>query len=158
MMARAKTARTTNSFYGVLSVASILGGIALGWVLSEFNTATLPSPAEVLVRFVDLWNKGTWQADVRASLTRVLLGFGIGAGLAIPLGFLMGWYRPVRAILEPWTQFVEVLGPDDVIAKIDDGTIENWFTTLNQQFRDAEKIEDMVPVADYWLVEEFTQA
>lgn len=114
MMARAK-ADDKSRLWGALSAASIVGGIALWWLLSLLNPTTLPSPPAVVKRFVDLWNKGTWQADVLASLTRVFLGFLIGTGLAIPLGFLMGWYRPVRAVIEPWTQFFRTVPPLAII-------------------------------------------
>lgn len=97
-----------------LSVVSVLGGIALWWVGSLFQT-TLPSPAEVAVRAWELISDGTLIKDIAASLRRVLLGFFIGSGLAIPLGFAMGWYKPVRAIIEPWTQFFRTIPPLAII-------------------------------------------
>lgn len=97
-----------------LSVASVLGGIGLWWIGSLFQP-TLPSPAEVAVRGWELIADGTLIGDIAASLRRVLLGFFIGSGLAIPLGFAMGWYRPVRAVIEPWTQFFRTIPPLAII-------------------------------------------
>jgi NitT/TauT family transport system permease protein len=48
-----------------------------------------------MVRDGELW------PHVRASLVRSALGFGIAAGIAIPLGAAIAWYRPVREILTP---------------------------------------------------------
>lgn len=97
-----------------LSLVSVIGGIVLWWVGSLFQP-TLPSPGEVAVRAWELIADGTLVGDIVASLRRVLLGFFIGSGLAIPLGFAMGWYRPVRAIIEPWTQFFRTIPPLAII-------------------------------------------
>lgn len=79
------------------------------------NPTTLPGPTAVIEKFVDLIAKGTLLPDIGASLARVLIGFAIGTGLAIPLGFLMGWYAGARAILEPWTQFFRMIPPLAII-------------------------------------------
>lgn len=55
-------------------------------------------------------------------------------------------------------EFVDVLSPDRVTEMISDGTIEEWFTTLNEHFVEAAKLEEVVPVADYWLATEYEQA
>lgn len=101
--------------YALLSVASVLGGIAIWWVLALLNPATLPGPIAVVEKFAELVGKNILIPDILASLSRVLVGFAIGSGIAIPLGFLMGWYRPVRAILEPWTQFFRMIPPLAII-------------------------------------------
>lgn len=112
MASRAGRTRSPGSYgYLALSIASVLGGLGLWWLASALNPTTLPNPAQVAERFVELLGKGTLQVDVFASMRRVLLGFVIGSGLAIPLGFLMGWYKPFRAILEPWTQFFRTIPP-----------------------------------------------
>lgn len=98
----------------ILSVGSVVAGILLWW-LGSLSQPTLPSPAEVAVRAWELISDGTLIRDIGASLRRVLLGFFIGSGLAIPLGFAMGWYRPVRAIIEPWTQFFRTIPPLAII-------------------------------------------
>lgn len=103
------------SGYTILGVLSVIGGIVIWWVLSLLNPVTLPGPASVAAKFGELAVDGILFPDIEASLSRVLIGFAIGSGLAIPLGFLMGWYRPVRAILEPWTQFFRMIPPLAII-------------------------------------------
>lgn len=98
-----------------LSVASLIGGIAIWWLLSLIPGTLLPSPLQVVFKFGELLKDGTWFTDLVTSLKRVLIGFAIGAGLAIPLGFVMGWYWPVRAIIEPWTQFFRTIPPLAII-------------------------------------------
>lgn len=103
--------------WSALSLASVVGGIGLWWLASILNPGTLPSPPQVVAKYGELLSgpKYLLVFDIIASLRRVFLGFFIGAGLAIPLGFAMGWYRPVRAIIEPWTQFFRTIPPLAII-------------------------------------------
>ncbi|MGQ4532317.1 ABC transporter permease [Dermabacteraceae bacterium P13115] len=98
-----------------LNVLSVLGGIGLWWLLSIYNSTTLPSPLAVMESFGALISDGTLLSDLLASLRRVLTGFVLGAGLAIPLGFAMGWYWIARAVVEPWTQFFRTIPPLAII-------------------------------------------
>jgi NitT/TauT family transport system permease protein len=91
----------------------------LGWV----NPQVLPSPLAVLERWIAYLlplqphTEGSWLAwafsgelivDSLTSLYRVVVGFAIGAGLALPLGLAMGasrhayaWFNPLVQILRP---------------------------------------------------------
>ena len=99
----------------LLGILSILAGIAIWWGLSSFKVSSLPSPVAVVAKYGELFANGTLVPDIGASVARVLIGFAIGSGLAIPLGFLMGWYATIRAILEPWTQFFRMIPPLAII-------------------------------------------
>ncbi|CAM3572689.1 ABC transporter permease [Isoptericola cucumis] len=94
----------------VLNVVSIVGGIAIWWVLALAGFQ-FPTPPEVVSKAVELWQAGTLTQDVLASLGRVLTGFLLGSALAIPVGFLMGWYSVARGLLEPWIQFFRTIPP-----------------------------------------------
>lgn len=98
----------------VLTGVSIVLGIALWWGLSA-SGFKLPSPPEVVKSAVRLLGDGTLEADIFASLRRVLTGFVLGTGLAIPIGFLMGWYATARALIEPWVQFFRTIPPLAII-------------------------------------------
>jgi NitT/TauT family transport system permease protein len=41
----------------------------------------------------------------------VLIGFALGTLLAIPVGFLMGWYTVARGLMEPYVQFFRTIPP-----------------------------------------------
>lgn len=99
----------------IVGILSVLVGVGLWWLAAALNPGTLPSPAEVVIRIVELSADGTLPKDVAASLSRVLIGFFIGTIVAIPVGFGMGWYRSVRAILEPWIQFFRTVPPLAII-------------------------------------------
>jgi NitT/TauT family transport system permease protein len=98
----------------VLNTVSIGLGIALWWGLAAAGL-NLPTPPEVLSRAETLLENGTLQKDITASLGRVLAGFVLGTALAIPVGFLMGWYGIVRGLVEPWVQFFRTIPPLAII-------------------------------------------
>lgn len=95
----------------VINFASVAAGLA-GWsAFSAAGVVGLPGPVEVLIRGGELLADGTLGEDTGASLARVLSGFLVGSLLAIPVGFLMGWYQVGRAIIEPWVQFFRTIPP-----------------------------------------------
>lgn len=87
-----------------------------GWALvTHFGVVGLPGPGEVFSRAVDLVRSGQLPVDILASLRRVLTGFLLGVILAIPIGFLMGWYKVARGLIEPYVQFFRMIPPLAVI-------------------------------------------
>lgn len=94
----------------ILNVVSIVGGIAIWWALA-LSGLQLPTPPEVLQKAIQLWNAGILQEDLLASLARVLSGFILGTAVAVPVGFLMGWYTVARGLFEPWIQFFRTIPP-----------------------------------------------
>ena len=99
----------------LLNVVAVCGGIALWGGAVSFSRVGLPSPAQVLARAIELIRSGQLLADLVASLWRVLAGFALGVALAIPVGFLMGWYPTARGLIEPFVQFFRMIPPLAVI-------------------------------------------
>jgi NitT/TauT family transport system permease protein len=61
----------------------------------------LPPLSEVLQATGDLIASGALAEHVSSSLTRAGAGFGLAIVTAIPVGLLIGWYRPVSLALTP---------------------------------------------------------
>jgi NitT/TauT family transport system permease protein len=73
--------------------------------------AVIVGPGRVFKVFlVDIAN-GKLFVNIKVSLWRVLGGFGLGLLVAIPVAFLLGWYKPFRLIVEPWIQFFRTIPP-----------------------------------------------
>jgi len=98
----------------VLTTLSIVAGIGVWWLLALLGFR-LPTPIEVVIRAGELIADGTLIGDLGASLTRVLTGFLLGTLVAIPVGFLMGWYTWARGLIEPWIQFFRTIPPLAII-------------------------------------------
>jgi NitT/TauT family transport system permease protein len=45
----------------------------------------------------------------------VLTGFLLGVILAVPIGFVMGWYKVARSLIEPYLQFFRMIPPLAII-------------------------------------------
>ena len=85
----------------VLRLVSLLLFFALWWgvsllnahVLKVFNPILLPAPDEVLRAGIKMAASGELLKHITASLSRVLWGFGIAAGLGIVAGTALGRSR-----------------------------------------------------------------
>ncbi|WP_306189688.1 MULTISPECIES: ABC transporter permease [unclassified Streptomyces] len=97
-----------------LNAVSVALGIAIWWTLAAAGFK-LPTPPEVVERAGTLIDNGTLGKDVVASVTRVLIGFALGTAVAVPVGFLMGWYGVLRSLIEPWIQFFRTIPPLAII-------------------------------------------
>lgn len=97
----------------ILLVASIFLGLFIWYVVTLFpKPATfLSTPAAVWSITVQRIQQGYYFADVWASLQRVLIGYSLAMLCAIPMGFLMGWYRTVRSLSNAWLQFFRTIPP-----------------------------------------------
>lgn len=73
--------------------------VGSGWIPGHL----MPAPNELLVTFRELASGPLW-LHIAASAQRVLLGFAVGAGLAILLGTLVGMNRRLEAWVDPTFQ------------------------------------------------------
>jgi NitT/TauT family transport system permease protein len=69
------------------------------------RSVLFPSPIPVFERALVLIEDGLLQEAVFASMRRILQGFLLGSAIGIPAGLAIGSFRPVRLLLEPWTEF-----------------------------------------------------
>ncbi len=82
-------------------------GLTAYYVASLVN-ANVPSYQDLGRSFTGLARTGLL-TDIGMSLFRVGVGFGIAAVLGTAVGCFMGWYQPVRVLLEPWVQFIRMI-------------------------------------------------
>ena len=76
------------------------------------SPALVPSPARVLAKFWELMWQGKLWLDMLLSCGRVLLGLLTGIVLAIPVAFVIGWYKPARRMIDPLINFFRSLPPN----------------------------------------------
>jgi NitT/TauT family transport system permease protein len=74
------------------------------------SPALVPAPHEVLAKFWELLH-GRLGLDIVTSTLRVLVGVAPGVTLAVPVGFVIGWYRHVRGFADPLINFFRALPP-----------------------------------------------
>jgi len=98
--------------YALIACSSFALGLLLWWAVTAsqwVDPLFLPGPGAVLHRFIEWLTAGDLLDDARISIYRVTAGFLISAITALPLGLLIGAYRPVRAFFEPLLEFARYL-------------------------------------------------
>lgn len=89
--------------------------LAACWELSRathlVNATIFPGIPAVVEAGVRAARDGSLQAHMSASFGRVLVGFSFGMVLAIVFGFLIGWFRVVRLLMDPAVNFFRALPP-----------------------------------------------
>ena len=104
----------------LLPVLGFLGIIVLWWVVALANHELMPTPPEALAANWDyitdpFYQRGPGNLGIGwlllASLRRVLLGFLLGAAVAIPVGFLIGMSKSAMLALNPIIQIFKPVSP-----------------------------------------------
>ena len=89
------------------------------WYVARFANLTppqfLPMPHEVVVKFFKLFETpfagATLDQHMLASLRRYGLGFSLAAGVGIPLGLAMGWFRLLDDVVTPLFDALRFIAP-----------------------------------------------
>jgi NitT/TauT family transport system permease protein len=79
--------------------------------LGLINRTFLPPFSEVVVRGAQYAWAGKLLPQILVSVGRAAGGFGLGVVTAVPLGILLGWYRPLEAYLNPLLQLLRQTNP-----------------------------------------------
>ena len=104
----------------LLPAAGFLGILILWWIIASFKSDLIPTPYQALIANWDyilhpFYQRGPGDLGIGwlliASLRRVLLGFLLGAIVAIPVGFLIGISKPAMMALNPLIQIFKPVSP-----------------------------------------------
>jgi NitT/TauT family transport system permease protein len=85
----------------IAAIAVLLVVWELAPRLGLVDATFLPPFSTVVAAWWDLAVSGKLLENTQASLVRSLSGFGLAVGAAVPLGLLIGWYKPVATLLGP---------------------------------------------------------
>ena len=102
-------------FWSMMSVVTLAIAWYLGSALEWVNPIFWPSPAAVWDQFISISGEGyrnfsLWE-HIWASLYRILVGFGLGCLIGIPLGFAMGLSKFMRGWFDPIVEFFRPIPP-----------------------------------------------
>lgn len=71
-------------------------------VITNLPKFILPAPEVVAARFVEAWRDGIMTPHTVATITEIVLGFALGATLAVALGYLLARSRLAARLLSPY--------------------------------------------------------
>ncbi len=101
--------RTSRIGYGLLFFLMFVAAWAAA-TLGGFVSATfLADPVTMVREGIELLTRYGFAHDIGMTVWRVVGGFALAALVAVPLGIAMGAYKPVEALLEPFTSFARYL-------------------------------------------------
>jgi nitrate/nitrite transport system permease protein len=104
----------------LLPLAGFAGLIAVWWAIALFRPELMPTPPQALMENLDyifnpFYRRGPGDLGLGwlllASLRRVIIGFLIGAAVAIPVGFLIGMSKPAMLAINPIIQVLKPVSP-----------------------------------------------
>lgn len=98
-----------------INITAVVAGILVWALVTSYGVVGLPTPLAVASQAVIQAQSGLLWSDALPSLGRVFSGFALGILVAIPIGFLMGWYKIARAVIEPYVQFFRTIPPLAII-------------------------------------------
>jgi taurine transport system permease protein len=114
-----KDKRKNTIKYAILSALGILLFLIIWQLVVQFkivNVRSLPSPIEVVKTLVyKISNKNpdgnTLGTNIIASLQVSLSGFALALIIGIPLGMVMGWYKPIDRFTRPVFELLRPVPP-----------------------------------------------
>lgn len=108
----------TRAALRLISAGSVLFVLAI-WLLASrmgwVNHVLLPGPDVIAQTFATLIVKGVLPMDIAWSMSRVLIGFLIAVGVAIPLGMIVGLSLLARAAVMPLVELIRPIPPIAII-------------------------------------------
>jgi NitT/TauT family transport system permease protein len=98
--------RTATRLPSLAAAAIALAAFALAWkalvVLAGYPPFILPPPEHVAARFVSAWADGTIGPHAGRTLLEIGLGFSLGAGLALVVGYGLARLPLAERLLSPY--------------------------------------------------------
>ncbi len=100
----------------LLGPALFLAALAVWEVWARAEASFLvPPPSAVAARAWDVWPTREFLGNVRASLTRLTAGFGIGACAGVAVGLFVGGSVRARRVFEPLLELLRAVPPIAVV-------------------------------------------
>jgi NitT/TauT family transport system permease protein len=91
---------------------SVAVGIGVWQLLAmRYGSALVASPAQTVKAAKELASDGTLGNSVIASGRRILIGWGLGVAVGVPVGLLMGRLPVIRLLLDPYIEFFRFIPP-----------------------------------------------
>jgi NitT/TauT family transport system permease protein len=93
----------------ILGGASVLAVVAVweaAWRAGWISPLFFSGPSAIAARFLADWTHGTLAADMAYSGRNFALGFALATAAGVVLGVLIGWYRRLRLLLDPFVNAV----------------------------------------------------
>lgn len=106
---RRRNGLLSRSWMGLVGLLAVVVFVGLWEWAADTNTINplfTSSPSRIVKELGTLVSTGQLWPNIWVSAQEFLIGFGVAIVVAIPLGILIGWYRPVEAVFSPFVSFL----------------------------------------------------
>ena len=89
----------------ILGGTAVLLAIALWqaiWSAGKISPLFFTGPSTVVSRFWEEWTRGRLRQDLAYSGTNFVIGVGLAIAAGVALGVIIGWYRRLAMVFEPF--------------------------------------------------------
>jgi ABC-type nitrate/sulfonate/bicarbonate transport system permease component len=89
----------------ILGGAAVLLAVALWqaiWSAGRISPLFFTGPSTVVSRFWEEWTRGRLKQDLAYSGTNFVIGVGLAIAAGVVLGVIIGWYRRLAMVFEPF--------------------------------------------------------
>ncbi len=87
---------------GGSAVVVILGIWQAFWSAGKISPLFMSGPSAIVRQFHELWVRGTLLSDLAYSGRNFAVGFAMALVAGVVLGLIVGWYRRVRLLADPF--------------------------------------------------------
>jgi len=87
---------------GGSAVVVILGICQAFWSAGKISPLFMSGPSAIVRQFHELWVRGTLLSDLAYSGRNFAVGFAMALAAGVVLGIIVGWYRRVRLLADPF--------------------------------------------------------
>ncbi|MHA5047125.1 ABC transporter permease [Streptomyces sp. SD15] len=96
---------------GLYTVSVVVGIVIWQLVAMKYGSSLVASPRQTLAAARELAGDGTLFNSIVASSRRILIGWGLGLVVGVPVGLLVGQVPVMRQLLEPYIEFFRFIPP-----------------------------------------------
>jgi NitT/TauT family transport system permease protein len=89
----------------ILGGAAVLSALAIWqafWSSGKISPLFFTGPSSVVTRFAEEWSHGRLKQDMAYSGTNFVIGVGLAIAAGVVFGVIIGWYRRLAMIFEPF--------------------------------------------------------
>ncbi len=98
--------RVEKYLLGTVAVVLVIAGWEVVAALRLEPVILLPGPLDVIGAFRQMFSSETIWQDLGASGAELFYGFALAALFGIPVGMLLGWYRRLGYLFDPFINFL----------------------------------------------------
>jgi ABC-type nitrate/sulfonate/bicarbonate transport system permease component len=94
--------RYEGAIIGGIAVVVVLAAWQALWSAGKISPLFFTGPSSIVVRFREEWTMGRLKSDLAYSGANFVIGVGLAIAAGVVMGVIIGWYRRLALVFEPF--------------------------------------------------------